>query len=89
MSWRTFAGFGCGSTRSLTPLPREFSGGRLRRLRQSDREAFQAYRATPCPEGDAHLRALISTSFATVFMFLEVPDRAAGIRSFDAPIPFG
>jgi aminoglycoside 6'-N-acetyltransferase len=28
-------------------LPREFSGGRLRRLRPADREAFQAYRAIP------------------------------------------
>lgn len=30
-----------------TLLPREFSGGRLRRLRHEDREAFQAYRAIP------------------------------------------
>jgi aminoglycoside 6'-N-acetyltransferase len=28
-------------------LPREFAGGRLRRLRPDDREAFQAYRAIP------------------------------------------
>jgi RimJ/RimL family protein N-acetyltransferase len=28
-------------------LPREFSGGRLRRLRPSDVQAFQAYRALP------------------------------------------
>ena len=30
-----------------TLLPREFPGGRLRRLRPSDREAFQTYRALP------------------------------------------
>ena len=30
-----------------TVLPREFSGGRLRRLRPADRVAFQAYRAIP------------------------------------------
>jgi RimJ/RimL family protein N-acetyltransferase/uncharacterized protein YhfF len=30
-----------------TLLPREFPGGRLRRLRPADREAFQAYRAIP------------------------------------------
>jgi RimJ/RimL family protein N-acetyltransferase len=30
-----------------TVLPREFSGGRLRRLRSSDRDAFQAYRGIP------------------------------------------
>ena len=30
-----------------TLLPREFSGGRLRRLRPADRVAFQAYRSIP------------------------------------------
>jgi RimJ/RimL family protein N-acetyltransferase len=30
-----------------TLLPREFTGGRLRRLRAADRPAFQAYRAIP------------------------------------------
>ena len=30
-----------------TALPREFPGGRLRRLRSSDSEAFQAYRGIP------------------------------------------
>ena len=30
-----------------TSLPREFSGGRIRRLRPADLEAFQAYRAIP------------------------------------------
>jgi len=30
-----------------TLLPREFSGGRLRRLRPTDRVAFQAYRSIP------------------------------------------
>jgi RimJ/RimL family protein N-acetyltransferase len=42
----------CRSRRLLavmheTQLPRDFSGGRLRRLRPTDRRAFQAYRAIP------------------------------------------
>jgi hypothetical protein len=41
------------------------------------------------PGCDWQLRELISTSFATVFRFLEVPSFAAGICNFDFPIPVG
>ena len=57
-------------------LPREFAGGRLRRMRPSDRDAFQAYRSLPdlgryqgwSPMSDAQaLDFLVEVSQAPLF----------------------
>jgi hypothetical protein len=47
-----------------------------------------AFQPTKLIDAD-QLRELISTSFATVFRFLEVLSFAAGICSFDCPMPDG